>query len=386
MADIASTGISRSGLYDLVWSQPIKSLATTISVPEVSIRKACARGHIPLPNRGHWAKIAAGKKCAMKVLPPRPPGVHERIIFGTDRSIFGHVDQARELAAPPPAPPEFSEPFDALRQRLDKEVGRPKPVRDLEAPTSSVARLLAEDDKRRARQAQRSFLSSWDAPLFDAPFERRRLRIIDSIARALAAHNGSFKAYGKQGRHLIATVGQTTMVCELDHPDAKPDHWGNPTTREGPMGPLKLVIRPGGQARHFQSVWRDDEAGKLETKLRQILVDLLVAGEECYRGGEQHRYDWSVERRKRLQAEQQRLDEEARHRDEARARAESRARRHLLFTQARDWRRAQDIRAFVKEVLDDPVRAEDDNLHRWSAWALAEADALDPLRSGSLSF
>ena len=64
---------------------------------------------------------------------------------------------------------------------------------------------------------------------------------------------------------------------------------------------------------------------------------------------------------------------------------EERERREFLFGQARDWRTAHDIRSFVENVLSETGKAEDASAGRlaeWRAWALAEADAIDPVKRG----
>ena len=78
----------------------------------------------------------------------------------------------------------------------------------------------------------------------------------------------------------------------------------------------------------------------------------------------------------RAEAERKRREQELK---------EERERREFLFGQARDWRAAQDIRAFVGNVLLESGGADgadDSQLASWSAWAFAEADALDPLKRG----
>lgn len=375
-----STTLSRNALYDLVWSQPIRALAPSFNLSDVGLRKVCVRAHIPLPERGHWAKLAAGKLAKRRPLPPRPPGVHEQIALGREQHWLSLRDPEAELAKPPPEEPKFAEPFDALRERIERAVGRTRPVVDLNGASPSVARLLADDERRRAKQAASPYPFSWDAPLFDSPFERRRLRIINAIARTLAAHDGSLKASGKEGRYLLARVGQTDIQVELDHPQAKPDRWGNPCARSGPVGPLKVTIRPGINAKSFQATWSDDERGKLETKLREIVIAILLAGEECYRDAQVRQFEWLVKRRAEMQAEQIRLIEEARQKEEARSRKEARERQRVLFRQARDWRLAQDIRSFIREATMHPEWSSDAEACQWTEWALAEADSIDPIR------
>jgi hypothetical protein len=54
--------LKRGELYDLVWSQPLKTLATQFGISDVALAKACRRADIPVPERGYWAKVQAGKK------------------------------------------------------------------------------------------------------------------------------------------------------------------------------------------------------------------------------------------------------------------------------------------------------------------------------------
>lgn len=47
------------------------------------------------------------------------------------------------------------------------------------------AKLLQADERRRQKQLASAYPMSWDKPLFDSPFERRRLRILSSLFSAL---------------------------------------------------------------------------------------------------------------------------------------------------------------------------------------------------------
>jgi hypothetical protein len=48
--------LSRKALYDLVWSEPIKTLAARFGISDVGLKKTCARAAIPTPERGFSAK------------------------------------------------------------------------------------------------------------------------------------------------------------------------------------------------------------------------------------------------------------------------------------------------------------------------------------------
>lgn len=53
--------MSRSELYNLVWSTPTTTILKIYLLTYTEYKKICARLEIPLPKAGHWAKLAAGK-------------------------------------------------------------------------------------------------------------------------------------------------------------------------------------------------------------------------------------------------------------------------------------------------------------------------------------
>ncbi len=61
--------MKRSDLYVLVWSKPITKAAIELGVSDVGLAKACRRNAVPVPARGHWAKLAAGKSSPQTPLP-----------------------------------------------------------------------------------------------------------------------------------------------------------------------------------------------------------------------------------------------------------------------------------------------------------------------------
>lgn len=56
--------LSRRELYDLVWVRPMIKVAAEFGISDVGLNKICKRHRVPVPGRGYWAKLAAGKKVA----------------------------------------------------------------------------------------------------------------------------------------------------------------------------------------------------------------------------------------------------------------------------------------------------------------------------------
>jgi hypothetical protein len=63
--------ISRKELYELIWSEPITTLARQFGISDVGLAKVCRRSDIPAPPRGYWAKVAAGDSISRPDLPER---------------------------------------------------------------------------------------------------------------------------------------------------------------------------------------------------------------------------------------------------------------------------------------------------------------------------
>jgi hypothetical protein len=61
--------LKRSALHALVWSKPMTHIAKDLGISDVGLAKACRRHGIPVPPRGHWAKLAAGKSSPQTRLP-----------------------------------------------------------------------------------------------------------------------------------------------------------------------------------------------------------------------------------------------------------------------------------------------------------------------------
>ena len=112
---------------------------------------------------------------------------------------------------------------------------------------------------------------------------------------------------------------------------------------------------------------------------------MILAGEVQYRQSEVSNHRWLVERKAQLIEEaRKRKEEEERKEREQRIR-EERMRVERLLGEAAAFRQANDIRAYVTLVREtsrssaEPVSQEE--LEAWAAWALAQADRIDPVRS-----
>jgi hypothetical protein len=68
--------ITRAELYAKVWSEPIVKIAKEFGISDRGLAKTCKRLEVPVPPRGYWAKLQAGKEVSK--LPPRRPNRSRR--------------------------------------------------------------------------------------------------------------------------------------------------------------------------------------------------------------------------------------------------------------------------------------------------------------------
>ena len=107
----------------------------------------------------------------------------EETTIGGGGNTWGWRGPPDEVFLPDVPPPRtFDEPIEDVRARVETVIGKaPVVARDLEQPHPVVAKLLRQDDERRAKAAGRSYVSSWEQVLYDTPIQQRRLRLLSSI-------------------------------------------------------------------------------------------------------------------------------------------------------------------------------------------------------------
>lgn len=383
---------TRQSLYDLAWSEPIQALAKKLSLSDRGLAKICTAANIPVPARGYWAKKQAGKSVTRPELPPRALGQTDFVHIGRDWYHRQDSEDAEIRDNPIPPPPVFTPDMDVVRTRAAALVAKaPLPLRDTHGWHSQLQKLLSADEERAKKQRADPYPSSWNAPLFDGPFEVRRLRVLNALFVCLT-RCGMWPHVGdKHGRDLSVTVGTTSVPLVLDSTAAakqiERERQGYVFAARGPKDKMRLGIAHRWSGEKLGPSWEDEQGKPLERKLREIAAAIIVFGEQSVRDGALHGHEWRIKRKAELEdAERKRKAEEERRRLERIAKAEKARVDHLL-AQAGALHRAQQIRAYVESVRTlnataaEPMAPEE--LASWTGWALAQADRIDPVISGA---
>jgi hypothetical protein len=61
--------LTREELFDRVWSSPVATLAKEWGLSGPGLKKLCRRLEVPVPPRGYWAKLKAGRAVRRSKLP-----------------------------------------------------------------------------------------------------------------------------------------------------------------------------------------------------------------------------------------------------------------------------------------------------------------------------
>lgn len=387
----------RLALYDEVWSTPLTKLGEKYGMSDNGIRKVCKTMDIPLPKVGYWARVQAGQVVTRTALPEK-----------AGRTTF--------VCRPPPRPSlEFKRPEDVvwLEERLTSEQREDalitvdavpnrwhtllRPLRDgLISQVKAYDRMVKAREKENLRPS-RSWEPNWDALSamdFDGsllyPRSQKTCFRVSKLTyeRALAIANTLLLAAEARGctvtyddhcarpqinleRETFSFAIRERQLTEVvlvseTHPGIGTHKVGTPTDT------LALIIdrRFGGT---FEILDKGDF--RVETRLNEVFKRLYKSVAE---GREKRREHEATERRRA----EFRATQDVIHRMqelEAKQKAEEILRREVLLAEATSWQHAQQIRAFVADVIsraETPPSA----AHRdWASWALRVASEKDPV-------
>jgi hypothetical protein len=107
----------RQKLFDEVWLTPVTKLAKSYGLSDVGLRKICVALDVPLPPRGYWAKLAAGKTIVKPALHKTSLATtYERVVnvVEVDQALEERVAKARDFTSDTARTeiPDYSSPLD----------------------------------------------------------------------------------------------------------------------------------------------------------------------------------------------------------------------------------------------------------------------------------
>lgn len=358
--------LTREVLYCKVWSTPMTKLAASLGISDVALGKACRRALIPVPPRGYWARVAASK-----ARPPTPPlparglGQAELVTFGFRR----WAPSDAELEHLPPAP-SYSESLEALIERASRFIGKGRVSRGLEPLTPPVAKVMQADEVRRRKCAESVW--HWDKPKLATPEAQLRLKILNALGLLISRTDARLLGVSDDALSAHVSVGEQQLSFVFEYAKKSARQKTKTST---------LTFRLESSATWCEGIatsWSDDADDRVEERLREIAVSILVLGELAYRAWAIRQHQWLVERRDALH-EATRREAEAREQ----ARREARQRRQeaqiqQLLAASEALRQSEAIRALVDAMTATRGVDADEAFFSWKHWALKQADRIDP--------
>lgn len=386
--------LDRDTLYEQVWEIPISRLCESYGLSDQGLKKACVKLQIPLPQRGHWAKVAAGHSIARPPLPPlqarggnSPPELRRsrQPAVLVQRSAEGAASQ---ITVSPPLTEQFhlairkavsdyvQAETDALQLKAKFDWEQEHPGRTYKgiAPQFGSWSYFSDAGQLLRATHRKSFLRA------SLTTYRRALRLLQSLIVRL--ETAGFVVELSEGRERLKAMrdSATVLIKVTEKLNAgqrtKLNSWSKkPEVVKFlvPTGRLVIGIEQEGLG---DTQISDRSDALLEDQLERV----MAAVEHRHHGSLETIARWKRERQESADRERSR-QEDLRLREVAQRVLEAeKAKRLALRQEADDWQFAENIRAYVLHLEHRQKNGgvEVDGYVEWRAWAMEVARELDP--------
>jgi hypothetical protein len=379
----------REELHKLVWSQPMRIPAKARGISDVALAKQCKLANVPVPPRGWWARKEAGKPVKVEPLPPPPfvlrnffPAIEVPAILPTEG-----IEEASE-ADPQPRPPTFRD-LATVRGEIEVAVKPVTVTPSLADPHPIVARLLRQDETRKAEYPPGRSMSDYYGPKFVTPIQQRRLRILSAIFKEFERLGSKVSGSTHAGENFTISIGGhwTHILLGIEGGRSSTSFYIDGRRYSRPESErLRFDVTDHYAYRQQPKLtWQESEK-PLEKLATEIIRRILLQVEDDARSAALSSFNWRIEDRARRQREAKLAREKAEADRIAREKAAAEARIKGLINGADMLERAARIRRYVEAIkvanASAPKPVASDALEAWAAWALTQADSIDPVISG----
>jgi hypothetical protein len=370
------TELTREELYAQVWAEPMTKLAKRYGLSDRGLAKTCDRMGIPVPGRGYWAKVHSGRVPPQAKLPKIKAGQNAVVVLNKRGHILEETKEIHEVAG-------YIEPvMDPENQLLvPEELMDPLPLVE---KTAKSLRGAGGDDRGMVRPRAKRCL---DIRVGKESIDRAA-RIMDTLIKALDTRDIELvhtenKEWGTQlvvdgealGFRLEEKIGREKNIpTPAEQKKLDKDSWYRyrfPDYKYFPSGDLSLKLDTGYSS-GLRSTWADGKQQRVEKCLNKFIATAYKAA--AHQKAERIRH----EREEQERAEQRRRDEILRRQIE-----QEQKRLDHFTEQAKAWQEAQQLRAYVQAVRSTGYYSVGAitggrNISDWCAWALEQANRIDP--------
>ena len=292
----------REELYRKVWEQPLLKVAKEYGVSSVALGKTCRKLSVPVPGRGHWAKLAHGHKSVKQpplpkldkvpVIQRSPVIQRESIMSDQNDSEFAAINQLLSSGAlNPPTLDPSARPHPLIRQTASLLRSRSRKDEHgilLPREQDGLNVKVSEGTLERALQVMWRVI---------AVLERQDFSVEVSEGRTFALINGERVCFGIE-EPIRKVVMQKPRVAKTT------DRWDyDEEVKYEPAGKLTLLIHASTWGKYEQrSRWSDAKIQRIESVIGDFVAGLMRTAVALRRQAEEE---------KRLELERQKRAEEA---------------------------------------------------------------------------
>lgn len=134
---------------------------------------------------------------------------------------------------------------------------------------------------------------AWDKPRFESRFEQRRFVFLSNLFTLLGRLDAQGSARGRDGRELAVHVGDQYVKFQVETLASLRPRTRSAITKKEPMAIEIEVARWQHGEREERLFWSDGEDGKLEDRVREIGVAIVLTGERQYRKAREFFTEWT---------------------------------------------------------------------------------------------
>jgi len=364
---------NREELYQQVWEKPMLRVAEQYGVSAVALGKACRKLSVPVPGRGHWAKLAHGQPGTAK--PDLPKLDNVPVVYRSERSQL-------KQNAPTQNNPELA----AIDQLLSS--GALDPQDESAAKPHVLVRHTASQFRSRTRKDEHGILLPREAGALNVRVTEgtidRALQIMNQVLSVLERQNlgVEISEHGDtvaliQGRCISFGIEEPIrkVITEKARVPNPSDRWDyDRVVTYEPSGMLALVIHSETwDARALRTRWSDAKIQTLEKLIPDFVAGLMRIAVSLRQ---------KEEGRKRQELEQQKRAQQLARLQKDIEEEEKKVREFNGWIE--NWERAERMRRFISAYAEKSrsrPAEEQPRTREWIEWAGREADRLDPFVS-----
>ena len=365
----------RDELYQKVWGRPLIKVAQEYGVSAVALGKACRKLLVPVPGRGHWAKLVHGHDGVPK--PPLPKLDKVPVVCRSARP------QQKETTASNEIDPEFA----AIDQLLSSGALKPLAI-DPSAKSHVLIRRTAARLRSHSRKNEKGILLPREPGGLDVMVTANRLeralQVMSQVLAVLEAQGFTVEATDKDvsvacinGQQVVFGIEEVirrNVILKPRVPQPK-DRWDyDRIVSYEPTGVLALIIHSGSwRSQSLRKRWADAKTQRVEDLIPDFVAGLMRTA-VVLRREEEELKQRELERQKRAE-EMVKLREQV----------EAEEKKMEQFNQWVDgWERAERLRRFIATYAEKTSRwsaERQPHYKEWIEWANRQADRIDPFVS-----